>query len=339
MLHHLHIDKQSTLRVIIATLLSMFVSLCSIHTTQASDKTNASDLQETKADIINDDVAKVSAHLSTGFLTGKANELVFRPAGSNNKLSHLTWTLKNVFMIGGGIAVQPSDWLKIKGDLFVKASEGSNDMDDYDWLYSTDDWSHWSHHEDVKLTKGNIFDINAELTFYQHEQATLSAIIGFRHDNWEWEARGGEFTYSRDSFRDTSGTFTPGELGITYEQTFDVPYIGIGFQADLDALNLSGRLIGSFLSTASDKDHHHLRNLYYEREYDLGTMVGFDIAGAYKFTDHLALTAKFTFNKYFETDGDMIITNLTTGNKTLIRDNSGIDNQTNLFFISLVYTF
>lgn len=339
MLQPQHINTKFVFRFAVFTFLCCFFSLTTVHPVQAKDDIYSNVPQENTEINISEKVVIVTGRISAGYLTGKANELVYWPAGSSTKLSQLTWTLDNVFMVGGGISVQPLEWLKFNADVFVKANDGSGEMDDYDWLYTTSEWSDWSHHDDVELTKGSMFDINAEFIFFQRREATLSGIIGYKRDNWEWEGRGGDVVYSTYSFRDTTGYFPDDLLVITYEQTFNVPYIGIGFQADLDPVYLSGRLIGSTLFSATAKDHHHLRNLYFEDEFENGNMVGLDIGGTYKFTDHLALMAKYHFYKYFTTDGDTTITNQSTGAKTVYNDIAGINNQVNLFSLSLIYMF
>ena len=110
-------------------------------------------------------------------------------------------------MVGAGVTIQPVEWLKINGDIFFNANSGSNELDDYDWRYTTSLWSDWSHHDDVELTKGTMFDVNAEFIFFRNQNTAISAIVGYKQDNWEWEARGGEFIYSIGGFRNTSGTF------------------------------------------------------------------------------------------------------------------------------------
>jgi len=288
---------------------------------------------------INKDIVIVTARISAGLLTGQANELVYWPAGSDNKLSQLIWSIQNVLMVGAGVTIQPVEWLKINGDIFFNANSGSNELDDYDWRYTTSLWSDWSHHDDVELTKGTMFDVNAEFIFFRNQNTAISAIVGYKQDNWEWEARGGEFIYSIGGFRNTSGTFMDGVLGITYEQTFQVPYLGIGFEIDIEPVTLDGRIAASFLSMASDTDHHHVRDLVYERDFDLGTMFSLNFGATYTFTKHIALGGRFQLTKYFTTTGDTTITRQTTGEQTVYNDIAGIDNEISMFLLSLIFMF
>lgn len=339
MLHFQHILNPYFYRLSFWAVLLCFAGFISPDTLQAKDNQLSSATKENTEISIDKKVIVVTGRVSGGFMTGKANELVYWPAGTTSKLSQLTWTTKNVLMIGGGITVQSFGRLKLNADFTTKATEGSNALDDYDWLWSTSDWSDRSHHDDVSLTTGRMFDINVEYTFFQRPEVMLSGIIGYKQDEWAWEARGGDYLYSVNSFRDTAGFFTPGVLGITYEQSLSVPYIGIGFQANMNPILLSGRLIGSVLASASDNDQHHLRSLSYDRDFDRGNMFGFTFNCTYKFTNHLALMGSFQFNKYFTTRGDTTITNLSTGTVTKYDDIAGMDNQTGLFLLSFLYTF
>ena len=333
-------SKTFFFRLTVITFLSCFASLLSYHEVTAEEKQTGPNLHPTtKVIASNKKHSVITARISAGYLSGEVNEIVYLPGGGDTKLSQLTWSMGNIYMISGGITIEPTDWLKVNTDFGVKANSGSNEMDDYDWLFQSSDWSDWSHHDDVELTKGSMLDINAEFTFTQQQTTTLSAIIGYKRDNWEWEARGGDFIYSFDNFRDTSGSFTPGLLTATYEQTIHVPYIGIGFQTNMAPAYLSGRLTGSFLATTTDNDHHHLRNLYYEREFEPGGMIGIDLASTYKFTDNLAIIGKYQFCNYFKTRGDTTITDLDTGIRYHFGDIAGTDNQVNIFSLSLAYTF
>lgn len=336
---HKHLGKNRPFHFFVLWVLC-FTSCLIIHTNIAQAQNNiASNAPGKQKEATINEGGIVSGRISAGLLSAQAHEIVYWPAGSKDKLSELTWTTTGLFMISGGISLHPVDWFKLNADIQFKAGSGSNEMDDYDWAYVGREWSDWSHHSDVEVTEGRIFDINTEFIFYQQQKIAVSCLLGYRQDNWEWEARGGKFVYSVDSFRDYRGLFTPGELGITYEQTFDVPYLGVGFQVDLDPVRLNGRLIGSFLSSASDKDHHHIRNLYYERDFDYGNMISLDINGSYFFTNNLALMARFQFCNYFRTEGDTTITNLSTGTKTVYNDIAGIDNQTSMFSLGLVFSF
>jgi len=83
---------------------------------------------------INKNVIIVSGHVGAGYLSGESTESVYDTASSGYKLSELTWKLRDVFMFNAGVSVGPTTWLKLNGDIWVKANDGNGSMDDYDWL-------------------------------------------------------------------------------------------------------------------------------------------------------------------------------------------------------------
>jgi len=284
-------------------------------------------------------IIKVSGRLGIGRLDGEAKELVY-DTSTGGTLSELTWQLEDVWMLNAGLSITPASWIKINADLWVKLNEGSGAMDDYDWFVSGWDWTDWSHHEDTDLTEGYIIDINAEVPFYSYGGTVFSGIIGFKRDSWEWEVRGGDYAYSINAFRDTSGSFPAGELGITYKQWYDVPYLGVGFFSRLTNMSFSGRFIASPFASANDEDTHHMRDLLFEEDFDTTFMWSIDLAASYYFTPQFALTGMFHYQKYDEAKGSTTITDLVTGEKYYYAgDAAGTDHTSHLLTLFLEYTF
>jgi plasminogen activator len=296
-----------------------------------------SNIIEKKApDNVNDATGMISGQISVGYLTGKSRELVY---DYGYKLSELDWTLDQVLMLGAGLSVKPLSWLRFNGNIWVNAGDGNGTMDDYDWMVDGWDWTHWSHHNDVSVTEGLLFDINTELTFLKFNEASIFAIVGYRHDHWKWEGKGGSYIYSTYYFRDTYGSFPDNEKVITYEQTYDVPYLGIGFHANLDPVTLAGRFIGSTLVSSKDEDHHLLRDLVITSSLDSGKMYGMDFGCTYNFTSHIAATAAIQYLKYEELKGSKTYRYTTTGQQTTYQDTSGMDNESTLISLSALFTF
>ena len=333
--------KRSTLRssICLATMMLASATTGFAASQPVSVSPTSQSIEEETSITINDSVVMVSGRMSLGVVNGDANERVYNPA-TGGTLSDLNWELDNVMMLGAGVSVTPLHWLKLNADLWVKVSDGSGAMDDYDWFIEGWEWTHWSHHDDTVVDKGLMFDVNAEMTLLKHNQTTLYGIVGFKHDNWRWIASGGSFVYSVNGFRDTVGTFEDGVEGITYEQWFNTPYIGVGFQADLTPITLTGRIIGSTLVDAEDEDHHHMRNLLFEEDFESGDMISLDLAGTYQWTDQWAFTASFHFQNYSEMKGTTTITDQTTGQTFFIDgDAAGTDHRSSLFALSATYFF
>ncbi|HKJ65104.1 MAG TPA: omptin family outer membrane protease [Desulfopila sp.] len=281
---------------------------------------------------------EVTGRLGLGRIDGESKELVYNTDGTI--LSELIWTLDNVYMINGGISVQPLSWLKFNADLWVAVNDGGGTMDDYDWLVSGMDWTHWSHHEDVSLDRGIMFDINAQIPFYRLSGTVLSAFVGLKRDNWKWEAKGGTYIYSYYGFRDLSGSFPDGELAITYEQWWTVPYLGLGFESQLSNWILSGRLLASPFVQGEAEDMHHMRNLLFKDDFGTSSMWSVDFTTTYKFSPNWGISGAVKYQHYEEAKGSTTVINTLTGEQSYYGgDAAGADNEAVLAQLSLDYSF
>ena len=281
----------------------------------------------------------VTGRFGVGYLTGQSYENVYDP-GSGRKVSQLNWDLSDIFMAGGGLSIQPLSWARLNMDIWLKLNNGTGDMVDYDWFVEGLDWTHRSYTTNVDLNTGYMYDINVEFPAFRLEGTVFSLFAGYKYDKWEWEATGGSFIYSVYSLRDTIGYLPDDETGITYEQWYHVPYIGIGFSAELTRVTLAGRFIASPFVQAGDKDQHHLRNLVFEEDFDNGSMIGIDLNGSYHFTDQLALMFNYHYQKYNEMKGETTITDLTTGEHYFIGgDAASVEHYSHLFSLTMQYTF
>lgn len=333
-----HDLKKSTFVAGVATLL--IISCTCLQAAPTAAIPGMESVENNTSITINDSVGIISGRLSLGILNGESNELVF-DQNTGNTISHLTWELENVMMVGAGLTVTPAPWITLNMDLWFNVSDGSGSMDDYDWNSSGGDWTDWSHHEDTEVDSYWLFDINAEMPFYKQPASTFYGILGVKRDNLELTASGGDYIYSSQSgVRDLTGSFASGVPGISYEQIMTTPYIGLGFNANYAPFTFSGSVIGSVLVNFEATDIHHLRNLEFEDDFETGTMFGIDLAVAYSFSDRLHLMGSFNYVNYEEVKGSTTITDLTDGSSYVIGgDVAGADNNYSLFMATLMYIF
>jgi len=268
---------------------------------------------------VSDQVMTVSGRLSVGLAYGSASETVSMPPGllnllprESNRLSSLTWDIDNVVMLGAGASIRPLSWLKFNADIALAVTKGNGNLEDYDYAaINTDAWTNYSR-SDSDVKDSWMLDVNAELKVLQYQRTSLFGIVGYKHDKWSWEASGGQYIYSTYALRDTVGTL-PNQLAISYDQTFDTPYIGLGFSADLNRVSLSGRFIFSPLVSADAEDTHHLRSLHYEDSMNNGRMYGVDLALTAPITRNFSLVGAYHYQRYDNLNGGESITDLTTG--------------------------
>ncbi len=280
-----------------------------------------------------------------GYLTGESRELVYWPDVGNHKASELIWEIDSLYMIGFGASLRSERlrwlrWLTVNFDGWFKATDGDGTMDDYDWLdLGRDDWTEWSHHEDTDVTDGSIIDINGQISFYRTQNVVFNGYVGYKRDNFGWESRGGDFVYSRFGFRDWRGSFPAGELAISYEQTLEVPYLGLGVEAGSGKFKFDGRVIFSTLVKGESVDHHHMRNLVIDGDFSDGDMIAVDIAGIYAVTSNLSVELGYSFQSYDEMRGDYTWHDNDTGTVDFTENYAGMDQESSMFSISVLYNF
>jgi outer membrane protease len=241
-----------------------------------------------------------------GYLRGTSTENVYDPTNKKNKISQLDWNVQAV-TLGGRVAFQPFDGLTIRGRFWAAISSDA-DMTDRDWLLlngyqGRDSWTHQSLHPDTRVPKAWQADVSAAYTFYDAGDLAVSGLAGFRHYNVKYRAYGGSYVYSWGAYRDTVGVFNPGQLGISYEQWWDTPYIGLGAYYRSADFGLSTEIYGSPVSFSRDKDYHALRYTLFTQNYSPLGMVGANIGLEYRITPMLSLAGRLDYTKYMEQKG------------------------------------
>lgn len=278
--------------------------------------------------------------VGAGYLTGESTELVYWPQENNHKASELTWEIDNLYMVGVNGVLEVSDWLSFSFDGWFKATDGDGTMDDYDWKVPGDGWTDWSHHEDTDVTDGSIIDLNANFSFFRTQNAVLTGIVGYKRDNFGWESRGGDYVYSTSGFRNSTGSFPAGELGISYEQTLESFYGGVGFSANFtNRFTLAGRVIYSPFVQGEATDYHYMRNIVFYDDVEDGDLIAFDLTGTFGFTEKLGLEVGFSYQAYDTMQGDTEAHYTDQGVVEKENDGAGMDQTSMMLSTSLQYTF
>jgi plasminogen activator len=289
--------------------------------------------------------------LSAGRLNGVSGEFVYDAFGADSgipgyKLSELQWQLESVYLVGLGASITPNEWLRLNVDYWTAPSDGNGTMDDYDWLYVGLDWSHWSHHDDTTVTEVGSLDLNGEFTLYDFgkKKTVITGLLGFKHDTLAWQSVGGYGIYSSTGgYRDLFVTF-PNTPGISYEQTFYMPYIGVGVRATTNNGSMPIVLSASFRYSnqvhGEGVDIHHLRDLRFEDSGDGGKWQAYDINIDFHLSKTLALNLGYAAQRYAEVKATTTMTDLASGDKFFFPgDAAGLDNRSNLLKMGLSYRF
>jgi len=270
---------------------------------------------------------------TSGVIWGKAREIVFDDSGVQNQndyLSELLWDLKHTPLFG-----IKSDWrgeranhLRIELS-FAIPSMPVGKMEDYDWIFTDRDWSHWSL-SSVKLRWGFIFDVSYEEVLASSGFFKLKLGLGYHMDWWGWKDKTEDSLYSSfddaddrllpdkfnsargDGFRDRGDVVPVGVNGINYFAMYHVPLLTVrgNFEWNAIALSVLGR-VGPVL--AIDKDHHLLRadlgpkgGYFYSFAFG-GPWVDTSLEVEFKITHRFLLSLRSEFAWLNETKGVKVI--------------------------------
>lgn len=252
-------------------------------------------------------VKGIEVEAGLGFMQGEANEYVYRPNGS--KISQLVWAFDNDLVFKGGIAVRPWSWLAVGARFITNVTDGST-LDDYDWIPETEPggcpggFCH-SRSTDTEVSYLSV-DAYAAATFYQQRWGSISALAGYKRDSATWEAYGGWANYT---------TLPPG-IGISYEQNWEAPYLGVQFNTAWNSWTLQGRVIGSWWASGKDEDDHHLRTLLFTEHFGESNMVGANAHVGYRLTENLLLKAEYDLQQWQLAKGPSSDINYSTGERS-----------------------
>lgn len=286
--------------------------------------------------------AALEAQFSLGVLNGDAEEIVYDydRFGGRRKLSQLDWDLKDIVMGGAQISARVTERLSLNGGLWVALTEGTGEMDDYDWGNpASSSWTDYSLSE-VDVTEGYILDVNAAWDFMVTDPLALRGVLGYKQNGWTWEDRGvyalyPEFGYIPYLFY--------GENLIDYEQEFQIPYLGLAMDGSVGAFTLSGYVNWSPLVFASDWDHHIARGIKFEETFKEGDMLGAGLEARYLieegFFAGVFLGASLQHQKIDEIIGDMKYHDYITGDRGIIKDSAGISSEYTAFMLSGGFNF
>lgn len=268
---------------------------------------------------------KFTLGLGGGYVTGQSKEYVYVPEYNNHKLSELKWDINSMYMLGVNSALEIGSRFVLKFDGWFQATDGDGDMDDYDWYYIGYDYSHVSQSPNTDVTDGSMIDINAGYNFLRSQNAVLTGIIGYKRDNFGWTATGGTYSYYYGYY---TGTLPDDEPGVSYEQTMETVYAGIGFSASFSGnFRMAGRVVYSPFAQAETTDHHHLRNMVIYDDFEEGDFWGLDIAGAYDFNKTIAFELGLRYQSYDNMQGDAEYHWNDTGEVGTYDDYSGMDHS------------
>ncbi len=266
---------------------------------------NARNLLTTELEV-GDAEMPVAISLSTGVLNGESHELVYY---EGYKVSELIWRLDDVVMFGGEASIGLSKKTTLNLGAWAKVANTDATMDDYDWLDPINhpgEWTDWTESE-TDLEKGLMLDINTNTILTSSDSTVVSAIFGFRHDHFNWDAMGANGTHSYYSFRDTPVYISSEHNVISYEQELYAPYVGLAMDHTKGKWALFTSITGSLWAWADAKDYHYYSDGSkdtYEDSFEGIAYLNLGTSASYFIREYLYVTLNAEYQKYARTTGD-----------------------------------
>jgi outer membrane protease len=216
---------------------------------------------------------RISLAATAGMLIGQVEEIVYKYADRDDKMSQLLWDLKPMAYLGSALSFSRADPLAGIGatvDLSVKFGLPlkSGTMEDRDWYdgdlelwypgdprYSLDDpdLKCFSTHDAYLEGGALLFDFSGGITIPVKSTLVLKALLSVSYMQFSWTGKDGYGRYLKYNWKkqDYHGTV------ITYDQAWLLISPGIGlFLSFHRALSLDFRFFISPVIYAGDEDHH-----------------------------------------------------------------------------------
>jgi outer membrane protease len=277
----------------------------------------------------------VSFSGSYGLTSLKANEFVW--AGST-KVSQLKWKSSYVSTFNADLKVElPKDWY-----LSARATVGfggDGHMADFDWQVPGNVWTDRSQHPDTRLTHYLVGGLEAGRQVLSYDGTDLSLGAGFKYTDVKWSAWGGSYVYSVGGFRDTRGNFDPKQKGISYRQSWPVPYIGVNLEHTEGDWTFAGSLQGGLAVDAYGTDDHWVRNLRFYDYYFTKPAMSLSASAAYAVRENISVFVSGSFDKMFRARADTKEIDTTNNATAWYKNGAGGDFQSMTVSLGLKGTF
>jgi len=275
----------------------------------------------------------VSVQGSVELINGTAQENVYsHVAGARYHLSELDWDIRNVVMVGAEATMVLNKTFRINAGLWGAATQGNGQMNDYDWLLEEpgSPWTDWSLSE-VDVTRAWMLDLNVSAELTRFGALGLRGIIGYKYNTWSWEDHGVRHIYSTDptvpgGFRNDVANDPP-TTGVTYEQDFHIPYIGVGLNYVAGRWDVDGYVLYSPMVVATDYDQHVIRQLAFKETFSDGQYIGAGVRGSCTFLDSYFVTLALDGQIIPEIYGNSTATDTQTGQTQTTIGTVGLNNK------------
>jgi outer membrane protease len=199
-----------------------------------------------------------------------------------------------------------ADIWKLSLCLQKEITSDAGDMKDSDWITPSDPSRLDIYSASDTQLDALILDLNFLFRFYAASNWSFTAGIGYLREHFEFECRLiRQYSPSGVPGYDAVGD---GSVSLTYEITYDIPYLEFGTQYNLrDKIRLQANVGYSPIVQVKDEDHHLLRDKVNKGDLD-GEAFLISLAGRYDLFKNFFLALEFDYRKIETDKGDMVAT-------------------------------
>ena len=285
---------------------------------------------------------KVSTYISLGSLSGKTKERVYLPEERGRKASQLDWKYSNAAILKGAINWELMPWVSVGAGGWTTLDSRGGNMIDQDWMDSSNPgtWTDESRHPNTRLNYANEFDLNFKGWLLNEPDYRLGLMAGYQESRYSFNATGGTYIYSEDGgFRNETGSFPDGEIGIGYKQRFKMPYIGLTGSYRYDNFEFGGAFKYSGWVRSSDNDEHYAREITFRSKVNNQNYYSVAVNAGYYFAANAKVYAEGTWNRVTNKKGDTSLYNRNDNTSDYSKNRAGIENYNLITTVGLKYTF
>ena len=290
------------------------------------------------------EIERVSSDFIIGASISNFNSISHETAyiSAGRKISELTWKAENVKLLGIDVSYYFSNGLGLYSGYKKNILIGDGVMDDLDWLSNanSNDITNWSHHDKIDVDNVAILDLGLK---YSHNFANLSIetvssintwiSLGYRYENQKFLAYDGYGVYwgipvSFDG------------LGITYEQEYKGPYIGLGVDLENNDFILNLGFKYSSLMSVDYTDVHHQRvpSRTFTSDFDETDMLNFNVGLGYMINKSQKISLTYEYTKYDYVRGSETFQDAGGSSAKLI-DVGAVDSKNSMINLEYSYIF
>ncbi len=294
------------------------------------------------------DADRWNVQANIGLQEGKSYERVYV---GDVRVSELTWDIKNIptGIITATYTYNP--FVRWNFQYWTTLDKGHSKMVDRDWLDADRRLqTHYSIAEYAPL-RAEGATISMDLLFKETEAQTLLlshnhqwsihmpairifGTLGIKSEDYDWKSYGGYAVYPSGYI-----PFPKNELGISYRQELDAPFVGLTCEITLPKGTLTLQGTATNQTGIEDYDIHHSRAIAYNDSFEKVRWYTANIQYAYPLLKDLTLHLGYGMDWIPNQRGDIFLIDLSSGSGAFFDNDAGIARRLHHYTIGIKKQF